>query len=196
MQKLIIAATAFVIIGIPAAFAASPSAQKTSVQAQGAENDAAKKCKAERQRVGHQAFEDAHGTNKNKRNAFGKCVSSKSKDKDDAEDDNGEKDDAAATKACRSERASMPADAFAKRYGTNHNLKNAFGKCVSGKAKAASDAQTKTTVNAAKECKAERKSLGTTAFNNKYGTNKNKKNAFGKCVSAKAKAKPCAVPAS
>ena len=30
----------------------------------------------------------------------------------------------------------MGAEAFAKKYGTNHNLKNAFGKCVSGKAKA------------------------------------------------------------
>jgi hypothetical protein len=41
------------------------------------------------------------------------------------------------------------------------------------------------TKNAAKACKAER---GTTAalieaFDKKYGTNKNKKNAFGKCVS-------------
>ncbi len=138
MQKLVIAAIAVVILGIPAAYAASPSAQKPkSVQAQGgAEDDAAKPCKAERQRVGLQAFENEHGTNKNKRNAFGKCVSSKSKDKDDAEDNNDQKDDAAAAKACRSERASMRAEAFAKRYGTNHNLKNAFGKCVSGTSKA------------------------------------------------------------
>ena len=140
MQKLVIAAVALVILGIPAAFAASPSAQKPkSLQAQGAGDGAAKPCKAERQRVGLQAFENEHGTNKNKRNAFGKCVSSKSKDKDkdkdDAEDDNAQKDDAAAAKACRSERASMRAEAFAKSYGTNHNLKNAFGKCVSGKSK-------------------------------------------------------------
>ncbi len=139
MQKLAIAAIALVILGIPAAYAASPSAEKPkSVQAQVAEDDAAKSCKAERQRVGLQAFENEHGTNKNKRNAFGKCVSSKSKDKDkdDAEDDNDQTDDAAAAKACRSERASMRAEAFAKRYGTNHNLKNAFGKCVSGQSKA------------------------------------------------------------
>jgi hypothetical protein len=144
MHKLVIAAIALVILGIPAAFAASPSAQKpTSVQAQGADDDAAKPCRAERQRDGLEAFEDRYGTNKNKRNAFGKCVSSKSKakskgqDKDDVGDNNGQKDDdGAAANACRSEQASMRADAFAKKYGTNHNLKNAFGKCISGKSKA------------------------------------------------------------
>ena len=39
--------------------------------------------------------------------------------------------------------------------------------------------------NAAKECDAERDG-GREAFEEKYGTNKNKKNAFGKCVSEKA----------
>lgn len=43
--------------------------------------------------------------------------------------------------------------------------------------------------NAAKYCKAVRESKGVEAFATQYGTNKNKKNAFGKCVSATAKAK-------
>ncbi len=38
--------------------------------------------------------------------------------------------------------------------------------------------------NAAKFCKADRAFLGEDAFRQKYGTNKNEKNAFGKCVSA------------
>ena len=42
--------------------------------------------------------------------------------------------------------------------------------------------------NAAKECKAER-AADATAFAELYGTNGNKRNAFGKCVSKKAKAK-------
>jgi len=42
--------------------------------------------------------------------------------------------------------------------------------------------------NAAKECKAERKA-DPVAFKEKYGTNKNGKNAFGKCVSSKKKGK-------
>ena len=43
--------------------------------------------------------------------------------------------------------------------------------------------------NAAKYCKAVRESKGVEAFATQYGTNKNKKNAFGKCVSATAKTK-------
>jgi hypothetical protein len=43
--------------------------------------------------------------------------------------------------------------------------------------------------NAAKYCKAVRESKGVDAFQTQYGTNKNKKNAYGKCVSATAKAK-------
>ena len=39
-----------------------------------------------------------------------------------------------AAKDCKAERLSIGIEAFAKRYGTNHNLRNAFGKCVSPKA--------------------------------------------------------------
>jgi hypothetical protein len=43
--------------------------------------------------------------------------------------------------------------------------------------------------NAAKFCKAVRESKGVEAFASLYGTNPNKKNAFGKCVSKTASAK-------
>ena len=100
-----------------------------------------------------------------------------------------------AAKACKAERGTTAESiaAFKARYGTNANKANAFGKCVSGKAKAKAkkdaeaedEAEQKAEENAAKKCKAER---GTTAqsieaFKQKYGTNKNKANAFGKCVS-------------
>jgi hypothetical protein len=97
-----------------------------------------------------------------------------------------------AEKLCRAERGTTDATktAFAQKYGTNKNKKNAFGKCVS-KTTAAQRKQDDTAaedaaeVKAAKACATER---GTTpdelaAFTQKYGTNKNKKNAFGKCVS-------------
>jgi hypothetical protein len=68
-----------------------------------------------------------------------------------------------------------------------------FGKCVSEKAKAkeheadAQDQQDATEFkNAAKECDAER-DADAAAFADQYGTNANKKNAFGKCVSQKAR---------
>jgi len=49
--------------------------------------------------------------------------------------------------------------------------------------------------NPAKKCKAERASMGEKAFAERYGTNPNKRNAFGKCVSAKAKAQHDSPPA-
>jgi hypothetical protein len=139
MTKWLVAAIAIVIVVIPVASAASPSQDQpkpaTAAQAQSAEGEAEKACRAERNSLGVEAFGKKYGTNHNKRNAFGKCVSGKSKGKKDDQDEKDEKDDGEAAKACRAERASIGAEAFAKKYGTNHNLKNSFGKCVSGKSK-------------------------------------------------------------
>jgi hypothetical protein len=72
---------------------------------------------------------------------------------------------------------------FTKKYGTNKNGKNAYGKCVSGKARLATEQDTEARVNAAKTCK-KLKAEQTTTFEASYGA---KKNAFGKCVSETAK---------
>lgn len=95
-----------------------------------------------------------------------------------------------AAKVCKAERETLGVEAFKGKYGTNPNKANAFGKCVSGTAKKTEAAaeQTEAEKNAAKKCKAERESLGVQAFKDKYGTNANKANAFGKCVSKLAKA--------
>jgi ABC-type microcin C transport system permease subunit YejB len=101
-----------------------------------------------------------------------------------------------AAKACKAERGTTAQSvaAFKAKYGTNANKANAFGKCVSGKAKKAeeqeAEEQEEARENAAKKCKAERGTTAQTieAFKQKYGTNKNKANAFGKCVSKLAKA--------
>ena len=94
-----------------------------------------------------------------------------------------------AAKECKAERGTTDASrqAFAEKYGTNANDRNAFGKCVSQKAREEQSERKKAKTNASKECKAEREQLGKDAFAQKYGTNKNKRNAFGKCVSGKAK---------
>jgi hypothetical protein len=143
MRKWFIAAAALVVVlAIPAAYAAASSNEKPKpAQAQSADKNAATRCKAERQSMGVEAFQKKYGTNHNLKNAFGKCVSSKSKDDKDEKDENDDKGEksSGAAKACKAERASMGVEAFAKKYGTNHNLKNAFGKCVSGKAKAGKD---------------------------------------------------------
>jgi hypothetical protein len=95
-----------------------------------------------------------------------------------------------AAKECRTERGSTAAtrEAFRVHYGTNANGRNAFGKCVSKRTKSESAERKAAQVNAAKQCKAERDQLGETAFAAKYGTGKKGHNAFGKCVSQKAKA--------
>ncbi|CAN5175003.1 hypothetical protein BH09ACT13_BH09ACT13_10050 [soil metagenome] len=91
-------------------------------------------------------------------------------------------EEANAAKKCKAERAAMGAAAFAAEYGTNKNKKNAFGKCVSSTARELEEQNEHDALNAAKQCKAERAAMGAAAFAAEYGTNKNKKNAFGKRV--------------
>jgi hypothetical protein len=101
-----------------------------------------------------------------------------------------------AARECREERGDTDEsrEAFRARYGTNANGRNAFGKCVSQKAKAqraeqdeedAEEAEERK--NAAQECDAERGDTPESrkAFEDTYGSNGNKRNAFGKCVSQK-----------
>ncbi len=97
--------------------------RKTAVEEaqeeQSAHKNAAKECKAE----------GLHGR------AFGKCVSTKAKAKEHAADEEDAEEAAEfknAAKECDAERTA-DATAFADKYGTNDNDRNAFGKCVSSK---------------------------------------------------------------
>jgi superfamily II DNA helicase RecQ len=159
-------------LAVPSAAIADGSATGTSP---------AQICKQQRTAIGETAFRDLYGTNKTRSNAFGKCVSRQTRAQKAAKQDAAD----TAPAKCRAERDRDPA-AFAEKYGTNEGNKNAFGKCVSATAKAdaqqAVDAQHDATVAAAKDCKAERKA-DPDAFAQRYGTNENKRNAFGKCVS-------------
>jgi hypothetical protein len=117
---------------------------------------------------------------KAKWHSFGHCVKAKAGEAK-AERKKAKRN---AAKECKAERTADAA-AFAAKY---RNL----GKCVSERAKAKREeqdeddaAEAEETTNAAKECDAER-SADSKAFADKYGTNHNKKNAFGKCVSQKA----------
>jgi hypothetical protein len=190
MKTTLVAAAAFLVLAVPAALAVPPVGhgnQGSNGQGGAAGTDSsastnpAMACKAERTQLGVDAFNAKYGTNANKKNAFGKCVSQTQIQIGQAEKN--------AAKTCKAERASLGVDAFNAKYGTNANKKNAFGKCVSQKAQQQISAEQHAEANAAKTCKAERTQLGVDAFNAKYGTNANKKNAFGKCVSQHAKAK-------
>jgi hypothetical protein len=147
---------------------------------------AAKTSKADK-REAKQECRTLRGTDKATREAFkaewgnlGKCINAKAKEAK-AERKAAKRN---AARDCRDERSADEA-AFKATYRN-------FGKCVSQKAKAkrdeqddedADEAEDKT--NAAHECAAEREA-DRKAFEDTYGTNKNKRNAFGKCVSQKA----------
>jgi hypothetical protein len=100
-----------------------------------------------------------------------------------------------AVKTCRSERSdssfasSHDGKTFAQFYGTGKHDRNAFGECVSSHERSSSQKTESSEVtaeeNAARQCRSEQ-SADPAAFKDKYGTNANKSNAFGKCVSQKA----------
>jgi hypothetical protein len=111
--------------------------------------NAAKECKAERADADFPAshdgktFQEFYGKNKNGKNAFGKCVSTKAralKAKEDAADEQDVAEFKNAAKECQAESddpdfaAGHDGKSFSDFYGTNHNHRNAFGKCVSSKA--------------------------------------------------------------
>ena len=141
MKRLLtIAALLLFVLAASAALAAQPPG-KDKDQASPAQAKAEKACKAERGTTaqGAAAFNEKYGTNKNKKNAFGKCVSSKSEDDDDEDEAAGDKNENGtnASKKCKAERGTSAATiaAFELKYGTNKNKKNAHGKCVSKSAK-------------------------------------------------------------
>jgi hypothetical protein len=175
-MKTITAAVGLVaMLALPAAAAAQPSDQDHRA--------AQKQCKQERgaTRATREAFKAEY-------HSMSRCV------RRGAAEEEGERGRARrnAARDCKAERA-LGSEAFVEKYGTNKNGRNAFGKCVSARAKAhkaAMDAEDEEDAaesrNAAKRCAAERAAMGRTDFADKYGTNSNKRNAFGKCVSRKA----------
>ena len=141
---------------------------------------AQKQCRTERSAMGVETFRQTYGTNKNRRNAFGKCVSKRASATEKAAGEAKQN----ASQECKAEKQADEA-AFKAKYGTGNGA-NAHGKCVSQKAKAKTAAtveeEVDADISAAKACTAERKA-DRAAFAEKYGTNKNNRNAFGKCVS-------------
>ncbi|HLY47976.1 MAG TPA: hypothetical protein VKR21_02170 [Solirubrobacteraceae bacterium] len=169
---------------VGAAALALPSiAMATSSSARSA---AEKQCRTERTQMTSATFTATYATNKSKSNAFGKCVSHRTSQ--NTADENSAQTSAEAQ--CRSQQ-SADSTGFSTKYGTGKNGKNAFGKCVSQTAHSMSTKTETTQVsaeeNAAKQCRSEQSS-DAAAFKAKYGTGAQKANAFGRCVSQKARA--------
>jgi hypothetical protein len=174
MKKILTASVLAAVLVVPTGAVAKPDkAERATAKAE---------CKAERGKLPEtrEAF-------RTKYKGFSDCVRQTAQE-EEAENESARQN---AAQECKAERSEDP-DAFKETYGTNENGKNAFGKCVSGKAKEkkaemdAADAQdAREFRKAAKACAAEREEMGTEAFAEEYGTNANGKNAFGKCVSGK-----------
>jgi hypothetical protein len=179
VKKLLIAcALSSAVVAPAAASAADPAPSDVK--------NAAKHCKQLREASGSN-FASMFGTRKN---AYGKCVSQTARRQanEDARQEKAAKSNAA--QECRAEREESGAEAFAELYGTGKNGRNAFGKCVSSKAKQQQEqaddedaAEQEDRVNAAKTCKQARND-DPEQFEEDYGT---RRNAFGKCVSRTAK---------
>jgi hypothetical protein len=165
---------AAVAVTASAAFAAQGDQGKSPAQV----------CKTELATLGAANFKALYSPGGTGANAMGKCVS-KHAQAAAANQTN-------AAKACKAEmalpeaafRAAHNGMSFAEFYGKNENDRNAYGKCVSSKAKTANEQQEAKLMKAAKACKAER-AADKAAFTAKYGGKAS--SAFGKCVSSKSK---------
>ena len=171
---------------IVAALALVPATAQADKPTKEDKTNASKQCKGLRDGMGVEAFRQLYG-NKAGKNAHGKCVSKFARD--EMRERKAAKRNAA--KDCKAEREA-DAEAFKATYGTGKAGKNAYGKCVSMKAKEnkeaadeADEEQDEIRINSAKECRAEQKA-DSTAFGETYGTGRN---AFGKCVSQKSREK-------
>jgi ribosomal protein S24E len=172
-----------VAIGLVAALVAPAAAAGDQKPDDADTRAAAAQCKSERgaTKATREAFKAKYG-------GMSRCV--RQKTAEEAEEREDARNNAA--KECKAERDEIGANDFAEKYGENENGRNAYGKCVSSKAKAKKaemDAEDRRDAqafkNAAKECAAEREAMGRDDFADKYGKNEKRRNAFGRCVSTK-----------
>lgn len=172
MKRLMFMLCLALLVAPAAAIAADPPSP-ADVQAAG------RVCAAQRTALGATLFASTYG---GAANAFGKCVSKWAH--------TVQHNTIAASATCKAQQADANFAAahdgktFVQFYGSGQSGRNALGNCISATSKARTAAQSSATVNAARACGAERKA-DLAAFKTKYGATAN---AFGKCVSAKAKA--------
>jgi hypothetical protein len=181
-MKALLTLAAFFALSVPAALAVPPTGagnQGSSTSA-GTTPSAAQLCRGQRHTMGMAAFRLLYAPSGTPKAAIDACLAKESQ-LVTTEAKN-------AAKACTAERGTTPESiaAFNGKYGKNANKANAFGKCVSLMARGLTLEQQEATLNAAQKCKGERGTSASTvsAFNNKYGTSANKKNAFSQCVKA------------
>ena len=173
MRKLIVCLALGLVLAPVAALAATPP---TAAQL------ASQTCRTLRSTMGGTAFTQAYGGTSA---AFGKCVSQIARE--------AKANLTSANALCRGEQSDATfavthgGKTFDEFYGTGKEHKNAFGNCVSLKARNSSSSVDHG-LNPSRSCAALRTSMTATLFKQSFGTNANHSNAFGKCVSTVAKA--------
>ncbi len=121
MRRAIVACLLVAAVAAPAAFSADPTPADFK--------NAAKYCKALRESKGVEAFGALYGTNPNKKNAYGKCVSKTANNKAEAREDSEDAAQAKVAADCKKQKAD-DATKFAEKY------KN-IGQCVKAQKKSA-----------------------------------------------------------
>jgi hypothetical protein len=193
-MKTLIALALFLSLAVPAAFAVPPAGHGSQGNGNGKDKggetttgssststpSASELCKEQRRVMGMAAFRLLYAPGGSPKAAMDACLAKQVQVAPTVAKN--------AAQACKAERAQLGVQAFDDKYGTNKNKRNAFGKCVSLKSQQSNAQGQQTTLDAAQACKAELQKLGAQAFAAKYGTNNNKRNAFGKCVSKLASA--------
>jgi hypothetical protein len=194
MKRIGLVALAVGALAFPAGAGGHPPSEEN-------EKNAAKHCKALKSAAGPgfaelvEGFQSGDQVNENGKNAYGQCVAFHARDEHNEE----ARAQRSASRECRELRESNPG-AFGRHEGAQYRN---LGQCVSQQRreeKAEQDQEDQNQVNAARHCKRERSDQaffvsehpdsqggeGTEddkTFAQYYGTNRNNRNAYGKCVS-------------
>ena len=154
--------------------------------------NAAKECRAERGTTDatREAFRVKYGTNKNGKNAFGKCVSRTAKDeKAERDGRRQERRQGVQGRACRRRRrVRREVRHQQERQERLRQVRVREGQGAQGRGRRGGRREGRGAQERREGVRRRAHESGEEAFAAKYGTNTNKRNAFGKCVSQTATA--------
>jgi hypothetical protein len=168
MRRAWIAVLAMALLATPGvAFAHGDDDSRTG------EKNRSKACKALRAQMGTDLFRATYGTNRNKRNAHGKCVSKHRPV--------FKRLVVQAVSECRAQRQAALLRHSKRDDRPQHADRRAFRECVQEKLRALLAEHRAAVKAAVQSCVAER-AAGPAAFREKYGKGEHKRRAFFRCV--------------
>jgi len=171
MRRAWIAAMAVALLAVPPAAAAHGGDRPDS-----SKKNRSQACKALRAQMGTELFRATYGTNHNKRNAHGKCVSRHKRPFRGLV--------AQAVRECKAQVEAKQSRHFKgddRKSDDRRADRRAFRQCVRDRFRALLAERRAALRAAAQSCDAER-SVNAAAFREKYGRGKHKRHAFFRCV--------------